>query len=367
MYHNLLGTFRSLDIHYLHTVATYDIGRKSVLPILLIHGWPGSVREFYEFIALLAAPDRDELDIVFEVVAPSLPGFGWSEPAQRSGMGVAEMAVLLRNLMQRLGYTRFYVHGGDWGAEIGAAVATLFPEEVIGFHSNTCGAFTPLALLKGAIAELWPDWFVPKRWQHLHFPQSERLAYTILESKYSHSHANQPETIGTYLKEPKREGSLFIRFDFTLGTALSQNPIGLAVYLYEKFTMRTRKDYSHQPDAGWSKMTEDYRNAILDNIMIYYLTNSITTSFRLKAEAFSVAKQQQRLASIPTHVPTGCARFSQDIVHWTDWQLQDRFTNLVHSTYHGRGGHFVAMEEPELLYNDFAQFVRTLQRLGVSK
>lgn len=151
------------------------------------------------------------------------------------------------------------------------------------------------------------------------------------------------------------------------GTSLSQNPIGLAVYLYEKFSTWTKRDYRNQPDGGWSNMTENYRNAILDNIMIYYLTHSITTSTRLYAEAFSAAKQQQHLSSVPTNVPTGCARFREDIVHWMDWQLQDRFTNLVHSTYHDRGGHFIAMEQPELLFKDFVQFVRTLQRLGKSK
>lgn len=186
----------SLDIHYLHTAVTYEIGKKTIMPILLIHGWPGSVREFYDFIMLLVSPDNDDLDIVFEIVAPSLPGYGWSQPPQKSGMGVAEMAVVLRNLMQRLGYDRYYVQGGDWGAEIGAAMATLFAEEVIGFHSNMCGALTPLALVKGAVAEWWPDWFVPKRWQDWHFPQSEQTSFTVLESGYFHLQATKPDTIG---------------------------------------------------------------------------------------------------------------------------------------------------------------------------
>lgn len=169
---------------------------KTVLPILLLHGWPGSVREFYDLTTLLADPDRNEMDVVFEVVAPSLPGFGWSQAPQRRGMGVTEMAVVLRNLMARLGYARFYVHGGDWGARIGAAMATLFPQQVIGFHSNTCAVLTPLAMLKVVVAEWRPDWFVSKVNRDFHFPAGEKWAQVLDEVGFAHLQTTRPETIG---------------------------------------------------------------------------------------------------------------------------------------------------------------------------
>lgn len=167
-----------------------------MLPILLLHGWPGSVREFHELIKMLASPETDDLDIVFEVVAPSLPGFGWSAAPSRPGMGMAEMAVLMCNLMVRLGYERFYVHGTDWGAKVGSTVATLFPHQVIGYHSNFCTLWTPLAMLKGAVAGLMPDRFVAKRYRDFHFPVSEKLGFLVQEAGYYHLQATKPDTIG---------------------------------------------------------------------------------------------------------------------------------------------------------------------------
>lgn len=137
------------------------------------------------------------------------------------------------------------------------------------------------------------------------------------------------------------------------------------MYIYEKFSTWTNRDHRTKPDGGWSTMDEEYRDAILDNIMVYYLTRSITTSGRLYAEAFAPERLLQRLDSVPTAVPTGCARFKHDIMHALDWQLEDKYTNIVHSTYHQKGGHFIAMEQPEVLFKDFAKFVRKLQRLGV--
>lgn len=150
-----------------------------------------------------------------------------------------------------------------------------------------------------------------------------------------------------------------------VGTVLSQNPIGLAVYIYEKFATWTHSAHRALPDGGWSGLDEEYRDAILDNIMVYQLTHTITTSARLYAEATTADKLAERLDSIPTAVPTGCARFRQDLMHALDWQLQDKYTNLVHSTYYREGGHFAAMERPKAVYKDFAKFLRKLQKRGV--
>lgn len=128
--------------------------------------------------------------------------------------------------------------------------------------------------------------------------------------------------------------------------------------MYEKFATWTHGEHRSRPDGGWSGLSEEYRKAILDNIMIYQLTQSITTSARLYAENVAI---YDRLDTIPTAVPTACARFRHGLAHALDWQLQDKFTNLVQSTYHRKGGHFAAMERPMAVYRDFARFVRKLQ------
>lgn len=99
-----------------------------MLPLLILHGWPGSIAEFQKVIPLLTTPRNDQ-DFVFEVIAPSLPGYGFSDGAVRPGLGGAEIAVVLKNLMLRLGFTKYYVHGGDWGAVITAQMSSLFPDQ----------------------------------------------------------------------------------------------------------------------------------------------------------------------------------------------------------------------------------------------
>ena len=143
---------------------------------------------------------------------------------------------------------------------------------------------------------------------------------------------------------------------------MTSNPIGLAAYMLEKFSTWTNKEYRYLPDGGLEKL-EYFQDAILDNIMIYYLTNSITTSVRLYAEAFSIKQMSYHMDRVQTAVPTGCARFKHDLAHSLDWQLKDKYTNLIHSSYIEDGGHFAAMEQPELLFKDFTEFVRKVEKL----
>jgi len=128
MKHPVYSTFNSgLDIHFIH-VKPSNAEEKRILPLLILHGWPGSIMEFYKIIPLLTTP-RPEHDFVFEVIAPSLPGFGFSTAATIPGLSYIQMSVVLKNLMLRLGYNKFYVQGGDWGAGIVNAMSTLFPQQ----------------------------------------------------------------------------------------------------------------------------------------------------------------------------------------------------------------------------------------------
>lgn len=143
---------------------------------------------------------------------------------------------------------------------------------------------------------------------------------------------------------------------------MSSNPIGLAAYILEKFSTWTNENFRTLNDGGWNNFSSEYKDAILDNIMIYYLTNSITTSMRLYSESFTFKQLGLEIDRVPTDVPCGCSRFIHDMVHSMDWQLQDKYTNLVLSTYHDVGGHFAAMEQADLLFKDFAEFVRKVRK-----
>nr|ACV04706.1 JHEH1 [Drosophila simulans] len=332
---------QGLRTHFLHLMVYDDnkVGKKHY-PVLLLHGWPGSVREFYDFIHLLHLTNLDKNNkYIFNVVVPSLPGYGWSQGTSRKGLGPAQVAVMMRNLMLRLGYDKFFIQGGDWGSIIGSNIATLYPENVLGYHSNMCNNLSPKSLAKGLVAEFLPSLFVPSGFEDFFFPKSNELRYLMEESGYFHIQATKPDTIGA---------------------ALTDNPVGLAAYILEKFSTWTNPSYRSLPDGG---LTKRYKmDALLDNLMIYYLTNSITTSQRLYAEQYAQAQRDLHLERVPTRVPTGCARFKSDIMQFLDVQLKDKYLNLVHSTYHKKGGHFAALEVPKVLYKDFIDFVKTVER-----
>ncbi|XP_059619429.1 juvenile hormone epoxide hydrolase 2-like [Phlebotomus argentipes] len=330
---------QGLDMHFIH-VKSEKASDRPVLPILLLHGWPGSVVEFYSLIEKLKG--NQEYD--FQIVAPSLPGYGWSQASAKKDLGHVEVAVIMRNLMVRLGYQKFYIQGGDWGSIIGSNIATLFPENVLGYHSNMCGAMTNASGLKIFIASFYPEYFIPKEYVHFFYPFWSKFSYLLEESGYMHIQCTKPDTIGT---------------------TLSNNPIGLVAYILEKFSTWTNKEYRTLADGGLSKrFTMD---ALLDNIMVYYLTNSITTSQRLYSEAFTFRELGLGIDRVPTPVPTGCARFQHDLSHSIDWVLKDKYPNLVHSTYHEQGGHFAAMEVPDVVYKDLLEFLQKAQNQGKVK
>lgn len=142
------------------------------------------------------------------------------------------------------------------------------------------------------------------------------------------------------------------------GAVMTNNPVGLAAYILEKFSTGTNPQYRDLEDGG---LYRDFaKDTLIDNLMIYYLSNCFTTSVRLYAEILSVRHRSLEMDRVPTNVPTGCARFRHDISHSLDWQLISKYPNLVHSTYHSDGGHFIALQLPDVLHNDFINFVKKL-------
>uniref|UniRef100_A0A1L8DZA1 Epoxide hydrolase n=1 Tax=Nyssomyia neivai TaxID=330878 RepID=A0A1L8DZA1_9DIPT len=272
---------QGLDIHFIH-VKPEKTFKKPVLPIILLHGWPGSVVELYSLIDKL----RNNGDYHFEIVVPSLPGYGWSQASSKTGLGAAEISVILRNLMVRLGYQKFYIHGGDWGSFIGNIMATLFPENSIAFHSNMCSARPPTYAIKTFIASLYPEYFIPKEHVHFFYPFWKKFAFLLEETGYLHIQATKPDTIGT---------------------ALTGNPVGLAAYILEKFSTFTNFGHQNLPDGGLTKRLT--LEALLDNVMIYYLTNSMATSQRLYSEALSYRHFALNLDRVPYICPNGLCSF----------------------------------------------------------
>ncbi|KAH8402034.1 hypothetical protein KR009_009316 [Drosophila setifemur] len=329
---------QGLKIHFIHAKPTEVKGQKAkkVLPLLLMHGWPGTVREFYDFIPLLTTPS-DKSDYVFEVIAPSLPGYGWSQGSSKTGFGVAQVAVVMRNLMLRLGFNKFVVQGGDWGSLIGSNVASLFPENVLGYHSNMCSNNSPLGSLKLLASGIFPSFFGPadSRYAHFYKGLGDLFATIMEEMGYAHIQASKPDTIGN---------------------ALIDNPVGLASYILEKFSTWTNPEYRKLPDGGLTKkFTYDQ---LLDNVMIYYVTNSITTSMRLYSESMNKGQLALKVDSVPIQAKAGCTNFLHEITHVPECQLANKFPNLIHVTHYEDGGHFPAFEVPQQLYEDFVAFVQ---------
>ncbi|XP_049309351.1 juvenile hormone epoxide hydrolase 2 isoform X12 [Bactrocera dorsalis] len=328
---------QGLRVHFIH-VKPKSIEGKKVVPLLLIHGWPGSVREFYRLIPLLTKPNPKS-EYVFEVIAPSLPGYGWSQGASKVNFGPTQISLMLRNLMLRLGHEKFLIQAGDWGSLLGASIATLSPQNVLGYHSNMCTTSHQMIYLHKSLRNLFPSFFIKEENRIFFKPFSKEFTFLLEEAGYLLIQASKPDTIGT---------------------TLTQNPVGLAAYILEKFSTWTNPAYKQLEDGGLTKrFTFD---ELLDNIMIYYTTNTITTSQRLYSEGYRYAFYAMDLDATHINVPTGCARFIHDLMHFTDAELGLKFKNIVHSTYHKEGGHFAAMEVPHILYSDFVEFVAKVLR-----
>lgn len=326
---------QGLNIHFIHIKPKSQAGKK-VLPIILLHGWPGSILEFYDVIPKLIA----NKDYNFEIIVPCLPGYGWSQAASKTGLGAVEIGVIMNNLMTRLGFSKFYIQGGDWGSLVGSTMASLYPSKVIGFHANMCLVNGPIGFIKTGIASIYPSYFVDEEFADFFFPVFSKLKSVIEETGYMHIQSTKPDTIGS---------------------TLTGNPIGLAAYILEKFSTWTNPSYKLLKDGGLTK--EFTLDALLDNIMVYYLTNSITTSQRLYAESFTIKELSHKIDRVEISVPSGCARFKNDLMNQIDWVIKDRYTNLIHSTYYKNGGHFAAFQLPEVFYKDLINFINKVENL----
>ncbi|MFI6027043.1 epoxide hydrolase family protein [Amycolatopsis magusensis] len=286
-------------VHFLH-VRSAD---PDATPLLLTHGWPGSVVEFLDLIELLTAE--------FHLVIPSLPGFGLSGPTTGSGWNSPRIARAWVELMDRLGYQRYGVQGGDTGAIVSPEIARLVPDRVIGVHCNGLTAFTPLD----------PGETLTEAEQ----ARVDRLGYLETEqSGYAMIQISRPQT---------------------LAFGLTDSPVGQLAWIVEKFFEWT------DPAAALPEDAVD-RDRLLTNVMLYWLTGTAASSSRLYYETAHAGAWS---AAAKSPVPTGVAVFPHDVSIRRAVELEH---TVVHWAEYDRGGHFAAMEAPDLLASDIREFFR---------
>ncbi|XP_035659498.1 epoxide hydrolase 1-like [Branchiostoma floridae] len=335
-----------IDLHFIHAKPKLKPGQ-TAKPILIVHGWPGSVFEFYKMISMLVDPTSHggSEDDVFEVIAPSIPGYGFSEAPHKKGFDPIAAAQMFHKLMERLGFQKFYVQGGDWGAIITRIMTLQKPSVITGLHSNMVVVNTgdPRWILRTMVGSVFPSLvgIKPEEYDRV-YPSGEKFLLLLQETGYMHLQATKPDTVGF---------------------ALNDSPVGLAAYILEKFSTWTNPANRDLADGGLEKYYT--KDELLTSVMIYWTTGTITSSARLYKELFS-GKAMETNAMLVT-VPTGNAAFPHELGHNPEAWCSLFYTNLVHYTLMPDGGHFPAFEKPALVAADIRAFAKKVESLPTSK
>lgn len=305
-----------LGIHFIHQRSHVA----KALPLVITHGWPGSVFEFSKIIGPLSDPEAHggKAEDAFHVVCPSMPGYGFSDAPRGPGFDIEHVADVNKKLMEQLGYTRYGAQGGDWGAPASAWLGLKDPWHVCGIHLN---------MVLGQRPE------DPDNAPELSEEENQRLeaarSFNRNETGYQRIQGTKPQT---------------------LGYGLTDSPAGLAAWVVEKF--RTWSDCGGDVEARFTK------DELLTNIMIYWINGNITSSMRLYYESMKARHFGPPYDYVK--VPTGCAVFPGELARLPRSWAENSF-NVTHWTEMPRGGHFAAMEEPELLVEDIRKFFRDLR------
>jgi epoxide hydrolase len=302
--------------HFLHVRSP----EPEAMPLMLLHGWPGSFIEFLDVIGPLADPASNGLDPAqaFHLVIPSLAGFGYSAPLSSPGWTSARNATALTNLMDALGYRRYGVQGGDYGAFVAPDMGRAAPHHVIGVHVNAATfGFIPL----GPVSDIDKQTMTPVEQQRL-----QRLQEFDTEmSGYFKQQSTRPQT---------------------LGYGLTDSPAGQLAWIVEKFKEWTGAEHELPQHAVAI-------DRILTNVSLYWFTETAASSANLYYESTHSHDWPQ-----PSQVPTGVAAFAEDVAIR---QFAEQNNNIVHWSDFDTGGHFAALETPDLLVNDIRQFFAGLR------
>ena len=309
----------NVDTHFIHQRSS----NPDAIPLMIVHGWPGSISEFLDIIPPLVDPAAHggDSEDSFHVIAPSLPGFGFSGIPAARGYNPERIAHMLAELMERLGYESYAIAGGDWGAIINRHLANHYPERLIGLHSNM--------ILAGPPADE----------EQRNRADPEELALTSARAAYMQNETGYQAIQGT---KPQ-----------TLGYGLADSPAGVAAWIVEKF-----HGWSDLPQGSDGNLDDNFsRDDLLTNISIYWFTGTITSSTRIYYENRNTPAEKP-IEYID--VPTGAAIFPAEI-YLAPRAWAEAAYDLRHWTVMPRGGHFAALEQPELYLNDLREFFRTLR------
>lgn len=300
-----------LGIHVLHVPSP----EPDALPLVLTHGWPGSVVEFLDVIGPLSDPRShggDPAD-AFHVVVPSLPGYGWSDRPTATGWGVPRIAAAWHELMRRLGYQRYGAQGGDWGAGVTTTMAVEPPPGLVGIHLNMAVAPPDPATM----GELTPT-------------EQQALADLAEHARSGTGYSKQQST------RPQ-----------TLGYGLTDSPAGLCGWIAEKYWAWT--DCDGDPERALTKQQ------MLDNISVYWFTATATSAARLYWESFRASHDSE------ISVPTGVSIYPREIMRPSRRWCEQRYTDLRWYEELDRGGHFAAFEQPASFVEQVRGFFRTVR------
>ena len=308
-----------IEMHFIHQRSEHP----DAIPLMIVHGWPGSISEFSKIIDPLVDPVTygGSASDAFHVITPSLPGFGFSSAPTRPGYSPEKIAHILAALMEKIGYQRYAIAGGDWGAIINRYLAFNYPDRLIGLHSNMMLAGLPTD----------PE-------QRAGVTQAEetarvaRGAYMQNERAYQQIQGSKPQT---------------------LGYGLNDSPAGLAAWIVEKF-----HGWTDMPQGATGYLDNHFtKDELLTNIAIYWFTGTITSSTRIYYEN-SKTPIETPLGFI--NVPTGAAIFPAEIFV-TPRAWAEAAYDLRHWSVMSEGGHFAALEKPDLYLNDLQIFFRLLR------
>ncbi len=290
-----------LDIHFIHARSKHTDAR----PLLITHGWPGSVVEFHKVIEPLVDPvsHGGSPEDAFHVICPSLPGYGFSAKPSTPGWGVEKIAAVWDALMRRLGYENYLAQGGDWGSAVTTAIALQNLGACRGIHLNMVSARPPEDALKN------PSERDKKALEGAAY-------YQQWGAGYSKQQSTRPQT---------------------LGYGLVDSPVGQAMWIIEKFYEWT--DCDGHPENALN------RDEMLDNVMFYWLTGSGASSGKLYWESFNRGFSG---SGDKIQLPSGATIFPKEIVATPREWAEDRFPNIVYWNEVDRGGHFAAFEQPEI-------------------
>jgi pimeloyl-ACP methyl ester carboxylesterase len=313
---NRFAQFRTpidgIDIHFIHVQSPHA----GALPLIISHGWPGSVAEFSKIIEPLTDPPAHggRAEDAFHVVCPSLPGYGFSGQPSEAGWSVERIARAWALLMPRLGYPRYVAQGGDWGSMVTTAIGLQDSAHCLGIH-----------LTMPIVA---PD---PATFNDLTADEQSALAglkaYRASGSGYARQQGTRPQT---------------------LGYALADSPAGQAAWIVEKY--QAWMDCDGHPENVLS------RDELLDQVMLYWLPNAAASSARLYWESFGGASRDV------LELPVGISLFPKEIFRCSRRWAEKRFVNLLHFNRLDKGGHFAALERPQVLVDEIRSCFRPLRQ-----